>query len=184
MPTPDIVLCAPVRTPIGSYGGSLKETPPATLGAAVIRETLHRSGLAAQAVDTVVTGNVIQAGIRMNPARRAAIGSGLPVQVPALTVNRECGSGAQTVPTQTISAGGVDFAHRELGRHNGGTPLIFLIHLARSGQVDGIAAKHHVIAFDTYRTRRLRAQSNTLEQTAIPKDQINDIQSTTEHQVW
>ena len=102
MPTPDIVLCAPVRTPIGSYGGSLKETPASALGAAVIRETLHRSGLDAEAVDTVVMGHVIQAGTRMNPARQAAIGGGLPVQVPALTVNRVCGSGAQAIATAAL----------------------------------------------------------------------------------
>lgn len=102
MPTPDIVLCAPVRTPIGSFGGSLKETPASALGAAVIRETLHRSGLAAEAVDTVVMGNVIQAGTRMNPARQASIGGGLPVQVPALTVNRVCGSGAQAIATAAL----------------------------------------------------------------------------------
>ena len=102
MPTPDIVLCAPVRTPIGSYGGSLKETPASALGAAVIRETLHRSGLAAEAVDTVVMGHVIQAGTRMNPARQAAIGGALPVQVPALTVNRVCGSGAQAIATAAL----------------------------------------------------------------------------------
>lgn len=102
MPTPDIVLCAPVRTPIGSFGGSLKETPASALGAAVIRETLHRSGLAAQAVDTVVMGHVIQAGTRMNPARQAAIGGGLPVQVPALAVNRVCGSGAQAIATAAL----------------------------------------------------------------------------------
>ena len=102
MPTPDIVLCAPVRTPIGSYGGSLKETHASALGAAVIRETLHRSGLAAEAVDTVVMGHVIQAGTRMNPARQAAIGGGLPVQVPALTVNRVCGSGAQAIATAAL----------------------------------------------------------------------------------
>lgn len=102
MPTPDIVLCAPVRTPIGSFGGSLKETPASALGAAVIRETLHRSGLAAQAVDTVVMGHVIQAGTRMNPARQAAIDGGLPVQVPALTVNRVCGSGAQAIATAAL----------------------------------------------------------------------------------
>ncbi|RRH79540.1 acetyl-CoA C-acyltransferase [Variovorax beijingensis] len=102
MPTPDIVLCAPVRTPIGSYGGSLKETPASALGAAVIRETLHRSGLAAEAVDTVVMGHVIQAGARMNPARQAAIGGGLPVQVPALTVNRVCGSGAQAIAAAAL----------------------------------------------------------------------------------
>ena len=107
MPTPDIVLCAPVRTPIGSYGGTLKETPASTLGSAVIRETLHRSGLAAEAVDTVVMGHVIQAGTRMNPARQAAIGGGLPVRVPALAVNRVCGSGAQAIATAAleISAG-------------------------------------------------------------------------------
>ncbi|KRD26804.1 acetyl-CoA acetyltransferase [Acidovorax sp. Root267] len=102
MPNPDIVLCAPVRTPIGSYGGTLKETPASALGAAVIRETLHRSGLAAQAVDTVVMGNVIQAGTRMNPARQASIGGGLPVQVPAMTVNRVCGSGAQAIATAAL----------------------------------------------------------------------------------
>jgi acetyl-CoA C-acetyltransferase len=102
MPTPDIVLCAPVRTSIGSYGGSLKETPASALGAAVIRETLHRSGLAAEAIDTVVMGHVIQAGTRMNPARQAAIGGGLPVQVPALTVNRVCGSGAQAIATAAL----------------------------------------------------------------------------------
>jgi len=107
MPNPDIVLCAPVRTPIGSYGGTLKETPASTLGSAVIRETLHRSGLAAEAVDTVVMGHVIQAGTRMNPARQAAIGGGLPVRVPALAVNRVCGSGAQAIATAAleISAG-------------------------------------------------------------------------------
>jgi acetyl-CoA C-acetyltransferase len=102
MLTPDIVLCAPVRTPIGSYGGSLKETPASALGAAVVRETLHRSGLAVEAVDTVVMGHVIQAGTRMNPARQAAIGGGLPVQVPALTVNRVCGSGAQAIATAAL----------------------------------------------------------------------------------
>jgi len=82
VPTPDIVLCAPARTPIGSYGGSLKETPASALGAAVIRETLHRSGLAAEAVDTVVMGHVIQAGTGMNPARQAAIGGGLLCRCP------------------------------------------------------------------------------------------------------
>ncbi|WP_306555695.1 acetyl-CoA C-acyltransferase [Acidovorax sp.] len=102
MRTPDIVLCAPVRTPIGSYGGALKETPASALGAAVIGEALRRSGLAAQAVDTVVMGHVIQAGTRMNPARQAAIGGGLPVQVPALTVNRVCGSGAQAIATAAL----------------------------------------------------------------------------------
>jgi acetyl-CoA C-acetyltransferase len=93
----EVVLCNPVRTAIGTYGGSLKDMPAPDLGAAVIRETLKRSGLAADKVQTLVMGNVIQAGVKMNPARQAGIGAGLPVDVPALTVNRVCGSGAQGV---------------------------------------------------------------------------------------
>ena len=98
----EIVICSPVRTAIGTYGGTLKDTPAPDLGAAVIRETLHRSGLAADAVQSVVMGHVIQAGTRMNPGRQAAIGGGLPVQVPALTVNRVCGSGAQAIATSAL----------------------------------------------------------------------------------
>lgn len=102
MSKPEIVLCAPVRTPIGAYGGTLKETPAPELGAAVVRETLRRSGLAADKIDAVVLGNVIQAGVKMNPARQAAIGGGLPVTVPALTVNRVCGSGAQAIASAAL----------------------------------------------------------------------------------
>ena len=98
----EIVLCNPVRTALGTYGGSLKDTPAPDLGAAVIRETLKRSGLAAEEVETVVMGNVIQAGTKMNPARQAAIGAGLPVRVPAMTVNRVCGSGAQAIASAAL----------------------------------------------------------------------------------
>jgi len=97
MPQSEVVLCHPVRTAIGSYNGSLKGTPATELGAAVVRETLARSGLDPQRIDSVVMGNVIQAGNRMNPARQAAIHGGLPVTVPAITVNRVCGSGAQAI---------------------------------------------------------------------------------------
>jgi acetyl-CoA C-acetyltransferase len=93
----EIFLCAPVRTAIGAYGGALKDVPATELGAAVVRETLRRTGLNADQIASVVMGNVIQAGNRMNPARQAAIGAGLPVSVPALTVNRVCGSGAQAI---------------------------------------------------------------------------------------
>ena len=98
----EIVLCNPVRTAIGTYGGSLKDTPAPDLGAAVIRETLKRSGLAVENIDTVVMGNVIQAGTKMNPARQAAMGGGLPVRVPAMTVNRVCGSGAQAIASAAL----------------------------------------------------------------------------------
>jgi acetyl-CoA C-acetyltransferase len=97
MASPEIVLCHPVRTAIGTYGGSLKGTPATELGATAIRAVLERSKLDPAELGAVIMGNVIQAGNKMNPARQAAIGGGIPVEVPAMTVNRVCGSGAQAV---------------------------------------------------------------------------------------
>ncbi|MEX2353598.1 MAG: acetyl-CoA C-acetyltransferase [Gammaproteobacteria bacterium] len=112
MSTREVVLCHPVRTAIGTYGGTLKDISAPDLGAAAIRETLKRSGLSADKVQSVVMGNVIQAGVKMNPARQAAIAAGLPVTIPALTVNRVCGSGAQGVASAAseIWAGMIDCA--------------------------------------------------------------------------
>ena len=112
MTTHDVVLCSPVRTAIGAYNGSLKTIPAPDLGAAVVRETLRRSGLDAASIGSVVMGNVIQAGNKMNPARQASIGGGVPVSVPAMTVNRVCGSGAQAIVTaaQQIATGEIDAA--------------------------------------------------------------------------
>jgi acetyl-CoA C-acetyltransferase len=93
----EILLVQPVRTAIGAYNGALKGAPATDLGAVVVRETLARSGVDPSRIGGVILGNVIQAGNRMNPARQAAIGGGLPVSVPALTVNRVCGSGAQAI---------------------------------------------------------------------------------------
>jgi acetyl-CoA C-acetyltransferase len=112
MQTQEVVLCHPVRTAIGAYNGSLKTVPATELGAAAIRETLSRAGLDGERIDAVVMGNVIQAGNRMNPARQAAIGGGLPVSAPAMTVNRVCGSGAQAIVTaaQEVWLGQADAA--------------------------------------------------------------------------
>ena len=93
----EVVVCSPVRTAIGTYGGTLKDTPATDIGAVAIRATLERAKLTGGDIDTVVMGNVIQAGNKMNPARQAAIQGGVPVNVPALTVNRVCGSGAQAI---------------------------------------------------------------------------------------
>jgi acetyl-CoA C-acetyltransferase len=98
----EVVICDPVRTAIGTYGGSLKDVAAPELGAAAIRETLKRAGLAPDKVQALVMGNVIQAGVKMNPARQAGIGAGLPVEVPALTVNRVCGSGAQAIASAAL----------------------------------------------------------------------------------
>jgi acetyl-CoA C-acetyltransferase len=93
----EVVLCQPVRTAIGAFNGALKGVPAVDLGASVIRETISRSGLDSSAIESVAMGNVVQAGNKMNPARQAALHGGLPVSVPALTVNRVCGSGAQAI---------------------------------------------------------------------------------------
>lgn len=108
----DVVLCHPVRTPIGAYNGALKATPATELGATVFRETLRRANLNPALIGAVVMGNVIQAGNRMNPGRQASIGAGLPVSVPAMTINRVCGSGAQAIVTaaQQIATGEVEIA--------------------------------------------------------------------------
>ena len=107
-----VVLSTPVRTAIGTFGGSLKETPATELGATAIRAILARTKLDHTKVETVVMGNVIQAGNKMNPARQAAIHGGLTVEVPAMTVNRVCGSGAQAIASaaQEVMLGLVDCA--------------------------------------------------------------------------
>lgn len=108
----NVVLCAPVRTAIGTYGGSLKAVPASDLGGVAIRETLLRAKLAGANVDTVVLGQVVQAGAKMNPARQAMRSAGMPVEVPAMTVNRVCGSGAQAIVTaaQEVMLGHVSCA--------------------------------------------------------------------------
>jgi acetyl-CoA C-acetyltransferase len=108
----DAVICAPVRTAIGTYNGALKAVPATELGATVVRETLRRSGLDATKLSSLIMGNVVQAGNKMNPARQAAVHGGVPVEVPAMTVNRVCGSGAQAVASvaQEIWLGFADAA--------------------------------------------------------------------------
>ncbi len=107
-----IVLAAPVRTAIGTFGGTLKDTTAAEFGAAAIAAAVARAGLAPAEIGTVVMGNVVQAGSKMNPARQAAVKAGLPVTVPAMTVNRVCGSGAQAIVSaaHAILAGDVAVA--------------------------------------------------------------------------
>lgn len=93
----NIVISTPLRTAIGTFGGTLKEIPAADLGAVVVKAVLERSGLDGEAVDQVIVGNVLQAGQGMNPGRQVALKSGLPAAVPGMTINRVCGSGLQAV---------------------------------------------------------------------------------------
>jgi acetyl-CoA C-acetyltransferase len=112
MASRSVVFAEPVRTAIGTFGGSLKDVPAADLGAVAIGAAVKRAGLLPQEVETVVMGNVVQAGNKMNPARQAAVHAGLPVTTPAMTVNRVCGSGAQAIVSaaQEIALANIDVA--------------------------------------------------------------------------
>jgi len=93
----DIVIVAAARTAIGKFGGTLAKTPASELGAAVIQDLLRRTGLAGDQIGEVILGQVLTAGVGQNPARQAVIKSGLPQAVPAMTINKVCGSGLKAV---------------------------------------------------------------------------------------
>ena len=105
-----VVIAGAVRTAIGKMGGALSTTPAATLGSIVIKEALNRAGVPADQVDEVLMGCVIQAGLGQNVARQASIKAGIPVEVPAVTINVVCGSGLNCVnmAADMILAGDAD----------------------------------------------------------------------------
>ena len=105
-----VVIASACRTAIGTMGGSLSKTPAAELGAIVIKEAVKRAGIAPEQVDQVYMGCVIQAGLGQNVARQATIKTGLPIEVPAVTMNVVCGSGLNCVnqAAQMILAGDAD----------------------------------------------------------------------------
>jgi acetyl-CoA C-acetyltransferase len=93
----DAVILSAVRTPVGKFQGGLSPLSAPQLGAKVVAEVVRRAGVEPQAVDEVIMGNVIQAGLGQNPARQAALGGGLDVRVAAMTINKVCGSGLKSV---------------------------------------------------------------------------------------
>jgi acetyl-CoA C-acetyltransferase len=118
----DAVIVSGVRTAIGTYGGGLAEMPAVKLGEVCIKAALDRADLKPDQVNEVIMGNVLQAGLGMNPARQAAIFAGLPVQIPAMTVNKVCGSGLKAVmlaaqsirlgDSEIVAAGGMESMSR------------------------------------------------------------------------
>jgi acetyl-CoA C-acetyltransferase len=106
----DAVILSACRTPIGSFGGALKDLSASDLGAIVIREAIARASVPPETLDDVIMGCVLQAGAGMNVARQAALKAGVPVDVPAETVNRVCGSGLQAVvhAAEAVAAGSGD----------------------------------------------------------------------------
>ncbi|MFL5700645.1 MAG: acetyl-CoA C-acetyltransferase, partial [Ktedonobacteraceae bacterium] len=106
----DAVIVSAVRTAIGTYGGGLAEVPAVKLGEICIRAALERADLKPGQVNEVIMGNVLQAGLGQNPARQSAINAGLPVEIPAMTINKVCGSGLKAVmlAAQAIKLGDAD----------------------------------------------------------------------------
>lgn len=106
----EIVIVSAVRTPIGNFSGSLKDVSATKLGAHVIKSALEKAGINPDQVSEVIMGNVLQAGLGQNPARQASIQAGIPQEVPALTINKVCGSGLKAVhlAMQSILAGEAD----------------------------------------------------------------------------
>jgi acetyl-CoA C-acetyltransferase len=103
----EVVIISAVRTPIGRFLGELSDLPAPRLGATAVREALKRAGVAADRVDEVIMGNVVQAGVGQNPARQAALFADMPNTIAAYTVNKVCGSGLKAVmlAAQAIRAG-------------------------------------------------------------------------------
>ncbi len=93
----DVFIVSAVRTPTGKFLGALKELRATELGAMVVKEAVRRAAVPVDAVDEVILGNVVSAGLGQNPARQAALGAGLPPSVAALTINKVCGSGLKAV---------------------------------------------------------------------------------------
>jgi acetyl-CoA C-acetyltransferase len=145
---PAVILSA-CRTPIGSFGGTLKDLSAADLGAVVIREAIRRAGVQPSDLGDVLMGCVLQGGAGMNVARQAAIKAGVPHEVPAETVNRVCGSGLQAV-VHAVEATRVGYTELVLA---GGTESMsnapYLLPGARWGYRMG-----HAQAYDSMVTRR------------------------------
>ena len=106
----EIYIVGAARTPVGKFGGSLAKTPASDLGALVIRKVLERAGVKPELVSEVIMGQVLTAGVGQNPARQAAIRAGLPDMIPAMTINKVCGSGlkAAMLGAQSIANGDSD----------------------------------------------------------------------------
>jgi acetyl-CoA C-acetyltransferase len=106
----DIFIVGAARTPIGKFGGALAKTPASDLGALIIRKVLERAGVPAEQVSEIIMGQVLAAGVGQNPARQAAMKAGVPYSVPAMTINKVCGSGLQAamLGAQAIAHGDSD----------------------------------------------------------------------------
>ncbi len=106
----DVVIASAVRTAVGTFGGTLRDTPAIELGKVAVQEAIKRAGIKPEQVEEVILGNVLTAGQGQNPARQVLIRSGIPKEIPATTINKVCASGLKSVmmAAQAIKAGDAD----------------------------------------------------------------------------
>ncbi|MDD2619820.1 MAG: beta-ketoacyl synthase N-terminal-like domain-containing protein, partial [Syntrophomonadaceae bacterium] len=106
----EVVLVGACRTPIGTFGGKIKDVGAAQLGAIVMEEAIKRAGIKADQIDEVIFGCVLQAGLGQNVARQCMINAGIPKEITCFTINKVCGSGLRAVSlaAQLIKAGDAD----------------------------------------------------------------------------
>lgn len=106
----EVVVVSAVRTPIGTFGGSLKDVSAIQLGAIAVKEAMIRTNVKPEMIEEVIFGSVLQAGLGQNVARQVSIEAGIPIEVPSMTINKVCGSGLKTVSlaAQAIMAGEAD----------------------------------------------------------------------------
>ena len=144
----DIYLVSGCRTAIGSFGGSLKDTSTPQLGAIVAKAAVERAGISPGDIDEVMFGGVLTAGLGQNIARQAAIGAGIPVEVPAYTVNMVCGSGMKTVieAARAICAGDAEVVL--VGGAENMSAVPYTLPAARYGARMGDAKAIDIMVFD------------------------------------
>ncbi|ANU28035.1 acetyl-CoA C-acetyltransferase [Planococcus versutus] len=153
----EIVIVSAVRTAVGSFQGALKDIPATTLGSIVIKEALKRAGVQPEQVSEVIMGNVLQAGLGQNPARQSSIHAGLPETIPAMTINKVCGSGLKSIQLafQAIYAGDAEIV--VAGGMENMSRAPYLMENARSGfrmgdqkLVDSMLVDGLTCAFNNY----------------------------------
>lgn len=144
----DAVIASAVRTPIGSFGKSLKSLSAIDIGVIALKEALRRINLDPAKIDEVILGNVLQAGLGQNPARQVGIHSGIPSRVPAFTVNKVCASGLKSVclAAQSIALGDADIVVAGGIENMSRTP--YALNNARWGQRMGDATLLDLMVFD------------------------------------
>ena len=174
----EAVIVGAVRTPVGKYGGSLSDIPAVDLGMIAVKEALNRAGVDPAHVDEVILGCVLQGGLGQNVARQAAIMAGIPIEVPAFTLNKVCGSGLRSISLaaqiikaedaevivaggfENMSATGYAFPKARWGSRMGDAPLVDM--MVRDGLTDAFNNYHMGITAE-----------NVAEQWGLTREQLD-----------